>query len=118
MNNSNNQSNSSASAFLVGAAIGAVFALLLAPFSGRKMRRIAREKGHKAISDAQFHMNKLDENANKVTKRGQTYLDKFRERLKSKNHEMHKNASTEIQETANKADVINQNIEEDLDKKF
>lgn len=40
------------SAFIIGAAIGSVVALMFAPFSGKKMRRVTTEKGKKALGEA------------------------------------------------------------------
>ncbi len=77
------KSGGKASSFLVGAAIGSVIALMLAPFSGKKMRRLTVQKSKKLIDDAKTKYNSIEEDASEkisdVKAKGMKVWDKTKE---------------------------------------
>lgn len=77
----NYDNNNKTGAFLLGAAIGSVLALMFAPFSGRKMRSLAKEKGKKAFEDVKsgyndFQNESLEPTVERARQQGQETLDK------------------------------------------
>lgn len=63
--------------FLIGAVIGSVIALMFAPFSGRKLRRVAKEKGKDALDTAKDRYNKFESDTLKPNLDGVKYKGKM-----------------------------------------
>lgn len=83
------QNSNKTSAFLIGAAIGSVAALMLAPFSGKKMRRLTAEKAKKAAGEAkkkysEFERESLKPGVEKAKVKGKELWEKTRNKADEK----------------------------------
>lgn len=94
-------------AFILGAAIGTVAALMLAPFSGKKMRRVTKEKGKKALDEAKtrytnFEKNTLKPGLLKAKLKGQEVIGKTAE-VRDRAVELKDDAVEKVTELKNNA---------------
>jgi gas vesicle protein len=95
-------------AFIVGAAVGTIAALMFAPFSGKKMRRITKEKGKQALDDAKvkysdFEEKKLKPNLLKAKLKGQEILSKTSHEAKERAADLKDEVSERAGELKEKA---------------
>jgi gas vesicle protein len=92
---STNNTDNKSGIFLLGAAVGAVTALMLAPFSGSKMRKVTAEKGKDLLDKAKDSYGKIDDsNSIKTTI----------EDLKDKGRGFFKKTKNKVKDTADKVE--------------
>jgi gas vesicle protein len=116
--NERREKGSSAGAFIVGAAIGAVAALMLAPFSGRKMRRVSKEKGQEALNKAKDKYSKAENTLNRAADKTRGYFNKTRETVADKVDEVEAGVRGKAEKATDDLEEAADVLEEEADQKL
>lgn len=81
-------------AFAVGAIVGSIAALLFAPFSGKKMRKLTEEKSKNLYGEAKKKYTEVEPHLNKAKEKGIDLMNKTREKLSQKGDEINVKATS------------------------
>jgi gas vesicle protein len=91
---------------LAGGAIGAIFALLYAPKSGRELRKDIKDKTDEYMEDAEKYLAEARDNAKKMINEGKKKSEKIIDEAKAKSETLLKDAEKIFKEAKDKTNEV------------
>ena len=109
------EQNNSASGFILGAALGAAVALMFAPFSGKKMRRLTKEKGKEKFVELkgkydEFEKDSIKPNLKKAKDKTKGFWNKTKDEVRDTKEDIKDDLKEVGEKIAQKTDEVKNRV--------